>query len=100
MYLKRKGQGAFEYVLLLAGVLLIVVLAVVLLRGGLGGQEQALATNVCKATLATDAACWDGALWDECGLVDEATYLNCGYATSGTCAVPPVGQLLCGPKLG
>ena len=29
----RKGQGAFEYILLLAGVLLVVVLAIVILKG-------------------------------------------------------------------
>lgn len=37
----EKGQGAFEYILLLAGVLLIVVLVIFLLRSNLfGGAAQ------------------------------------------------------------
>ncbi|MFH0836450.1 MAG: class III signal peptide-containing protein [Candidatus Micrarchaeota archaeon] len=57
--MKNKGQGAFEYVLLLAGVLLIVVLAVVLLRGGLGGAgDQQIQYNMCKNELASSGECW------------------------------------------
>jgi len=36
-----KGQGAFEYILLLAGVLLVVILAIVILRGGILNQANA-----------------------------------------------------------
>jgi len=32
--MSNRGQGAFEYILLLAGILLIVILAIVILRGG------------------------------------------------------------------
>jgi hypothetical protein len=57
--MNRKGQGAFEYVLLLAGVLLIVVLAIVLLRGGLGGAgDQQVMYNMCKNELAGASQCW------------------------------------------
>ena len=40
---RKKGQGAFEYILLLAGILLIVVLVIVILKGGLLTETQ---TNV------------------------------------------------------
>ncbi|HII38802.1 TPA: class III signal peptide-containing protein, partial [Candidatus Micrarchaeota archaeon] len=40
---RKKGQGAFEYILLLAGILLIVVLVIVILKGGLLNDTQ---TNV------------------------------------------------------
>ena len=48
----RRGQGTFEYVLLLGGVLLIVVLAVVLLRGGLfQSGSQDIGKQSCKLAL-------------------------------------------------
>jgi hypothetical protein len=37
---RRKAQGAFEYILLLAGVLLIVVVVIMLLRGSIAGQAN------------------------------------------------------------
>ena len=48
----KRGQGTFEYVLLLGGVLLVVVLAVLLLRGGLfdsGAKDVYL--QQCKISL-------------------------------------------------
>jgi hypothetical protein len=59
MKLLRKGQGAFEYVLILAGVLLIVVLAIVILRGGLGGNARELALASCTNQIAKVGACYD-----------------------------------------
>ncbi|MBI3588495.1 hypothetical protein HY995_05315 [Candidatus Micrarchaeota archaeon] len=40
--MEEKSQGAFEYVLLLAGILLVVVMAIVILRSSVitGAQEQ------------------------------------------------------------
>ena len=37
---ERRAQGAFEYILLLAGVLLIVVLAIIILRGSVLGAAN------------------------------------------------------------
>ncbi len=37
---ERRAQGAFEYILLLAGVLLIVVLAIIILRGSVLGSAN------------------------------------------------------------
>ena len=43
----RKAQGAFEYILLLAGVLLIVILVIVILRSGiLGAANNQISKNV------------------------------------------------------
>ena len=72
--MRKKGQGAFEYVLLLGGVLLIVVLAVVLLRGGLfqSGAESTYEQN-CKLSLAQAAGCYDGSEWNTTGLVYNTT---------------------------
>ncbi len=36
----NKGQGAFEYILLLAGVLLIVVLVIIIMRGNILGSAN------------------------------------------------------------
>jgi len=55
----RKGQGTFEYVLLLAGVLLIVVLAIVLLRGGIfGAGAKDVQFQACKRALAQSGVCY------------------------------------------
>jgi len=60
LVLKKKGQGTFEYVLLLAGVLLIVVLAIVLLRGGIfGGGAKDVALQNCARELAQGTYCYD-----------------------------------------
>ncbi len=67
---KLRGQGSFEYILLLAGVLLIVVLAVVLLRGQSTGSGEEAAWQQCKTTLAQDKLCYksDGN-WEPAGVV-------------------------------
>lgn len=44
----RKGQGAFEYILMLAGILLIVILIVLILQGNVAGQNNALGTQINK----------------------------------------------------
>ncbi|NYZ74997.1 class III signal peptide-containing protein [Candidatus Micrarchaeota archaeon] len=49
---RKKGQGAFEYILLLAGILLIVVLVIVILKGGLLTETQA---NVQGSSTAAQA---------------------------------------------
>lgn len=56
---KRKGQGAFEYILLLAGVLLIVIIIVILLRGPLSGTGAGeAAKQACYAQIAGLSTCW------------------------------------------
>lgn len=100
----KKGQGAFEYVLLLAGILLIVVLAVVLLRSGVFGPGAISAEEAaCRSKLATDSNCYIASAWNPCGQVDNTTYTKCGTTTqnydNGT-ACPPLGanKKYCGPK--
>ena len=77
---KKRGQGAFEYILLLAGILLIVVLVIVILKGGLLTETQ---TNVQKSTGISQANARTHCL-DWCG--DGAwKYLNSsasGYDTN------------------
>ncbi len=64
----KKGQGTFEYVLLLAGVLLIVVLAIVLLRGGVfGGGAKDVALQGCRMELTKSPNCYAGGVWNEKG---------------------------------
>ncbi|MGC8850805.1 MAG: class III signal peptide-containing protein [Candidatus Micrarchaeia archaeon] len=43
----RKGQGAFEYILLLAGILLIVVIVIIVLKSGLTQQSS---TNIGESS--------------------------------------------------
>lgn len=85
----KRGQGAFEYILLLAGVLLIVVLAIIILRGAVPGQQVGLAN--CKAQLAAVSVCmnstggWNSTIYgtpDAC-IIGGGTVSRCSYADYG-----------------
>jgi len=82
----RRGQGTFEYVLLLGGVLLIVVLAVVLLRGGLfqsGAQD--INKQSCKLALSKS------------GFYDPSSVTSCttsGASCSNSTSAPQCGASL------
>ncbi len=97
--MKKKGQGTFEYILLLAGVLLIVVLAIVLLRGGLfQSQSTAVQKNNCMSALALSGNCYNpDRTWNPAGSVlranaDACTLVQPQITQSGTCnATTPVG---------
>ena len=53
----EKAQGAFEYILLLAGVLLIVVLAIIILRGSVLNQgNQQIVSNMNQSLYRTNAS--------------------------------------------
>lgn len=80
----KRGQGAFEYVLLLGGVLLIVVLAVVLLRGGIfqsGGQT--VSKQNCQSALAQSTGCYyTNGTWQHGGEVAPAPAACVQYQAS------------------
>ncbi|NYZ74995.1 class III signal peptide-containing protein [Candidatus Micrarchaeota archaeon] len=64
----NKGQGAFEYILLLAGVLLIVVVVMVVIKGGvISGQQENIQSSSELMRGNTDTFClaWCGeGAWD------------------------------------
>ncbi|NUN11589.1 class III signal peptide-containing protein [Candidatus Micrarchaeota archaeon] len=67
---ERKGQGAFEYILILAGVLFIVVLAILLLQSVNQGGGQQTELNACLATLTQSPRCYlPNGQWDASGEV-------------------------------
>jgi hypothetical protein len=41
----RRGQGAFEYILMLSGVLLIVIIIIFILQGTVGGANNTMAAQ-------------------------------------------------------
>lgn len=107
----KKGQGMFEYVLLLAGILLIVVLAIVLLRGGLfGGAEKDAKITNCKAALSRLSACYDQVPpdnWAEANLVKQPDacktvipYDDAGGSNEYDNATAGDGFIKCGPNPG
>jgi len=55
--MQKRGQGAFEYILLLAGVLLVVILAVVILRGGVLTQANNQIAGSLNTYFGTIDAC-------------------------------------------
>jgi len=60
---RKKGQGAFEYILLLAGILLIVVLVIVILKGGLLTETQSNvqgSSSVAQANARVNCLNWCG----------------------------------------
>ena len=54
---ERRGQGAFEYILMLAGLMLVVLLILVVLQGTAGGQQQGIARTVCYQDILKDPSC-------------------------------------------
>jgi hypothetical protein len=56
----RKGQGAFEYMLLLAGILAIALVAFFMLRGTNQTSKNQLDFAQCAGKLATASVCYDG----------------------------------------
>lgn len=76
----------FEYILLLAGILLIVVLAVVVLRGGIfQGANKDVKVQSCQAALARNSSCYnvDG-IWTNASLAP--------YTANGLAALPGACQ--------
>ena len=61
VFARRKGQGAFEYILMLSGVLLIVILIILILRGTLSGANNQVAAsqnqfgNVTQINMVSDS---------------------------------------------
>ncbi len=102
---EKKGQGMFEYILLLAGILLIVVLAIVLLRGGIfQSASTETAYQGCLAVLTRSGACYDtDGSWLSSGSVsvsadcDVALTAGGGNHDNGG-ASEPDGTALCGDK--
>lgn len=74
----KRGQGTFEYVLLLGGVLLIVVLAIVVLQST--GQQAFTGAGAkeCSARLMNEFKCLQSDLkWNMCGEVNKTIYASC-----------------------
>ena len=98
----------FEYILLLAGILLIVVLAVVLLRGGIfQGASTDIGLQNCQAALSRLSACYDTAgAWDSAGNVNQPSACAnvVDYRDNGSDAnddgTASNGIIECGPQPG
>jgi Class III signal peptide len=52
----KKGQGAFEYILMLSGVLLIVILIIFILQSTLSGANNSIGTQQNTVTTATNVS--------------------------------------------
>ncbi|MFQ5406207.1 MAG: hypothetical protein ACE5DI_03570 [Candidatus Micrarchaeia archaeon] len=55
---KLRGQGAFEYILMLAGLLLVVLLILVVLQGTSGGASEDLDRKGCYNELLNNPGCY------------------------------------------
>ena len=53
--MKRRGQGAFEYILMLAGVLLIVILIVLILQANLANTNTGIRNSVNQYQLVSSS---------------------------------------------
>jgi len=70
----EKAQGAFEYILMLAGVLLVVIVVILILRTQLGG----VGTNVNTTTSQLNQSSY-------CNLLSNSTHNCCWDASKGGC---------------
>lgn len=100
----KRGQGTFEYVLLLGGVLLIVVLAIVVLQNTAQQSFQGAGKNQCTARLITSIECQsttEADRWNECGQVTATEFNGCVSTTAPTgftCGALGAGKAYCGAK--
>ncbi|MEM4254877.1 MAG: carbohydrate-binding domain-containing protein [Candidatus Norongarragalinales archaeon] len=74
--MRFRAQAAFEYMILLAGVLLIAVIGLVVFRSFIfAPASQSVEATNCWARLAKDSNCYIGAQWNACGQVDRFKYV-------------------------
>ncbi|MFA6049409.1 MAG: hypothetical protein WC792_05700 [Candidatus Micrarchaeia archaeon] len=59
--LGKRGQGAFEYILMLAGLMLVVLLILVVLSSSSGSSSKDTLTKQCYAELQRSVDCRDAA---------------------------------------
>ncbi len=87
----RKGQGTFEYILLLAGILLIVVLAIVLLRGGIFQTSQSnIQRDSCRSALVQSSSCYTATGgWNPAGNITIPTTGHVCSAFARVLTTPP-----------
>lgn len=97
----KKGQGTFEYVLLLGGVLLIVVLAIVVLQNTATSGMQGASSKSCTARLINELPCiYANGSWKECGQIDSTTFKECGsVGPIAGCNSMETGKKYCGTKV-
>ncbi|MBI5036569.1 class III signal peptide-containing protein [Candidatus Micrarchaeota archaeon] len=65
----KRGQGTFEYVLLLGGVLLIVVLAIVVLQNTASSGFKGVEQTTCASDHMLELKCKSGFNWNSCGVI-------------------------------
>ncbi|HEV8289703.1 MAG TPA: hypothetical protein VGQ00_01985 [Candidatus Norongarragalinales archaeon] len=97
---KFRGQGAFEYVLLVGLVLALVVGIIFVLRGGLAGSGSQVATQQCLAQLASDPYCYNSTGGWVPGNNPVPTQYNACSSSSATTAhgTGASPNFYCGPK--
>ncbi|MDP2717423.1 MAG: class III signal peptide-containing protein [Candidatus Micrarchaeota archaeon] len=89
----KRGQGTFEYVLLLGGVLLIVVLAIVVLQNTAQDAFKGAGQQQCAARLLTDLSCKTSTgANNPCGVVSEANYAGCTFGPNTFVTTGPAGS--------
>lgn len=88
----KRGQGTFEYVLLLGGVLLIVVLAIVVLQNTAQQSFQGAGQQQCTARLLTDISCRNAqGNFNSCGTVSTSNYQGCTFGANTFTSTAPTG---------
>jgi hypothetical protein len=92
--MRFRGQGAFEYILLLAGVLLVVVLAIVILRGGVLATANNQIAGSLNAFMGVSDACQALST-----LVIHPTGANAHAVPGGLAQRHPRFGLLCAPAV-
>jgi len=86
----KKSQATFEYVILLAGAILVVVLGVVVFRSYLftPASQSVVSTN-CFLMVSKNPQCHTGSKWNPCGQVNRAQYPLSNGVQCGSTQTPP-----------
>ena len=93
----KRGQGAFEYILMLSGVLLVVILIVFILQNTLSNTNGTLSSQssiVAQANNASIVRLYPGknynlVVYEKTGNVNSTAYPCCTWNSSVGCSYPP-----------
>lgn len=103
---ERRGQTSFEYVLIIAGVIIFVVIVAIVIRSGVISpginQTGEPLKKLCQQKLSVEMACYTLGLWQYCNTVPASKYGACTNNTMPSPSpcpnTPATGYNFCGTK--
>jgi Class III signal peptide len=97
---RKKGQGAFEYILMLSGVLLIVILIIFILQSTLSGANNSIGTQQNTVSTATNVSVvrlypgtsYNLTVYETTGNMNSTQFPCCTWYSNSTGPIYPFGS--------